>query len=289
MVKVKDSFAITGIPSQRNIRSLPHPGAKTYLRAPMSKIYFASDFHLGIDARLTSVEREAQIVRWLEMVRVDALAIYLVGDLFDFWFEYRSVVPRGHVRFLGKLAEVADAGIQLHIFTGNHDMWMSEYLQQEIGATLHRQPVFQEWMGKKFLIGHGDGLGPGDHGYKFIKKVFASPVSQWLYALLHPDLAFRMANFWSGQSRNSAVIKDRWLGKENEWLVQYANEIIRETELDFLIFGHRHLVIDCTLDNKTSRYINLGDWLSFNSYAVFDGSDLKIRFFENEGASAIMV
>ncbi len=255
----------------------------------MSKIYFASDFHLGIDARLTSAERENQIVRWLDMIKEDAHAIYLVGDLFDFWFEYQAVVPRGHVRFLGKLAELSDAGIQIHIFTGNHDMWMSDYLEREIGATLHKNPLYQEWSGKKFLISHGDGLGPGDHGYKFIKKIFSSPLSQWLYARLHPNLAFKLANFWSGQSRGKAAEKDRWLGKEEEWLVQYANQIIREHPVDFLIFGHRHLVIDCTLDNQISRYINLGDWLVYNSYAVFDGSNLEIRFFENDEATPIVV
>lgn len=255
----------------------------------MSKVYFASDFHLGINGRYTSSERELQIVRWLDQISSDATEIYLVGDLFDFWFEYRAVVPRGYVRFLGKLAEMTDKGIHLHIFTGNHDMWMGDYLAQEIGARLYRQPVFRTIGGKKFMIGHGDGLGPGDHGYKFIKKVFAHPLSQWLYARLHPNFAFWLANFWSGKSREKAVLKDQWLGKEREWLVQYADRKIRVAELDFLVFGHRHLPIDCRLDNNRSRYINLGDWLYFNSYAVFDGRDLEIRFFENEDASVMVV
>lgn len=252
----------------------------------MSKVYFASDFHLGIHARLSSSERERQIVRWLDYISSDANEIYLVGDLFDFWFEYPTVVPRGYIRFLGKIAELADQGISLHIFTGNHDMWMQEYMVHEIGAQLYRKPIVREILGKKFMIGHGDGLGPGDHGYKFIKRVFAHPLSQWFYARLHPNFAFWLANFWSGKSREQAVLKDQWLGKDQEWLVQYAEKKIREIELDFLIFGHRHLPIDCRLQNNRSRYINLGDWLYFNSYAVFDGNNLELCFFENEGASA---
>jgi len=249
----------------------------------MSKVYFASDFHLGIDARLSSGDREQQIVRWLDEVSLDASEIYLVGDLFDFWFEYQAVVPRGYVRFLGKLAEIADRGIPIHVFTGNHDMWMSDYFEKEMGLQLYRAPVIREIGGKKFLIGHGDGLGPGDHGYKFIKRVFAHPLSQWLYARLHPNFAFVMANFWSGKSREKADSKDEWLGKEKEWLVMYAQNKIKKMDLDYLIFGHRHLPIDCTLDNNHSRYINLGDWLFFNSYAVFDGTEVEIRFFENDG------
>ena len=255
----------------------------------MSKVYFASDFHLGIDARLSSSERERQIVRWLEEISQDATEIYLVGDLFDFWFEYDTVVPRGHVRFLGKLAEIADRGIPIHVFTGNHDMWMSDYFEKALGLHLYRKPVIREIAGKKFMIGHGDGLGPGDHGYKFIKRIFAHPLSQWLYARLHPNFAFTMANFWSGKSREKAELKDQWLGKEKEWLVVYAQKKIKEMDLDYLIFGHRHLPIDCILSNGYSRYINLGDWLFYNSYAVFDGTEVEIRFFENEGVSPKVV
>ncbi|MCB0685187.1 MAG: UDP-2,3-diacylglucosamine diphosphatase [Saprospiraceae bacterium] len=255
----------------------------------MSKIYFASDFHLGMDALRSSADREQQILRWLDQIRSDASELYLVGDLFDFWFEYQSVVPRGHVRFLGKIAEFTDGGIPVHVFTGNHDMWMSNYFAEELGVILHRNPIIRQFGDKKFMIGHGDGLGPGDHGYKFIKGIFAHPLSQWLYARLHPNFAFKMANFWSNKSRQQAVMKDQWLGKEKEWLVQYSQKKIKEMDLDFLIFGHRHLPIDCLLDNNRSRYINLGDWLYFNSYAVFDGNQVELRFFENEGASPRLV
>jgi UDP-2,3-diacylglucosamine hydrolase len=255
----------------------------------MSKIYFASDFHLGIDARLTSSDRERQIVRWLDMVSADATAIYLVGDLFDFWFEYRSVVPKGYLRLFGKLADLVDAGLEIHIFTGNHDMWLGSYLKDELGIQVIREPIIVTHDAKRFMIGHGDGLGPGDYGYKFIKKVFANPISQWCYGRIHPNTAFRIANFWSGRSRRGAIKKDMWLGKDEEWLVQYAEAQAKLQQIDYFIFGHRHLPIFCTLQNAKSIYVNLGDWLEYNSYASFDGNDLKLQFFENEGATAINI
>jgi UDP-2,3-diacylglucosamine hydrolase len=255
----------------------------------MSKIYFASDFHLGIDARLSSADRERQIVRWLDMVSANAETIYLVGDIFDFWFEYRTVVPKGYLRLFGKLAELVDGGLPIHIFTGNHDMWLGSYVKEELGIEVIREPITVTHYSKRFMIGHGDGLGPGDYGYKFIKKVFANPICQWCYARIHPNTAFGLANFWSSTSRKGAIKKDKWLGKENEWLVQYAEEKVRSEPIDYFVFGHRHLPIFCTLQNSQSIYLNLGDWLDFNSYASFDGKDLKLDFFENEGARAIVI
>lgn len=246
------------------------------------KIYFASDFHLGIPAKHSSREREQQIVRWLDQIKADAEAIYLVGDVFDYWFEYRMVVPKGAVRLMGKLAELTDAGIPIYFFIGNHDMWMFRYFEEELGITTYRQPIIEEIKGKTFFIGHGDGLGPGDFGYKLIKKVFANPVCQWLFARIHPNLGIGLMKFWSGRSRNSNPVEDQWLGKDNEWLLAYANKKLDEVNADFFIFGHRHLPIDYTLKNGTSRYINLGEWMHHNSYAVFDGEDLKVKFFENE-------
>lgn len=249
----------------------------------MKKVYFASDFHLGADARLSSREREKQIVRWLERIRDDAAEIYLVGDLFDFWFEYRTVVPKGYLRLLGKLAELRDAGIPIYFFTGNHDMWIFRYFEEELGIPTYRRPIEREIMGKSFFIGHGDGLGPGDRGYKFIKKVFANRACQWLFERLHPNFGIRLANFWSGKSRASAKPDTgRFLGEENEWLIAYAKRKLSRKHYDFFIFGHRHLPIDHTLNNGASRYINLGDWLHYNSYAVFDGDRLNIQFFEND-------
>ncbi len=246
------------------------------------KWYFASDFHLGVDAKKTSKEREQQIVRWLESIRHDAAAIYLVGDVFDFWFEYRTVVPKGYSRLFGKLAELRDQEIPIYFFIGNHDMWMFKYFEEEFGIPIYRKPIRETLAGKTFLIGHGDGLGPGDHGYKLIKKVFANKICQWLFARLHPNFGISLAEFWSGTSRDSQGDESQFLGPEKEWLVAYSNRKIETEAIDFFIFGHRHLPIDYTLNNASSRYINLGEWLNYNSYAVFDGNDIQIKFFENE-------
>jgi UDP-2,3-diacylglucosamine hydrolase len=248
----------------------------------MKKVYFASDFHLGIDARLSSREREQQLVRWLDQIREDAAAIYLVGDIFEFWFEYKTVVPKGHVRLLGKLAELSDAGIPLYFFTGNHDMWIFKYFEEELGIPTYRKPIVREIMGKTFFIGHGDGLGPGDHGYKFIKKVFSNPICQWLFERIHPNFGIGIANFWSGKSRAAQGEDSKFLGPDNEWLISYVKHKIKTVQADYFVFGHRHLPIDYTIEGTTSRYINLGEWMNFNSYAVFDGEDMRIAFFENE-------
>lgn len=247
-----------------------------------TKTYFASDFHLGIDGRLSSSERERQIVRWLEEIRHDAKTIYLVGDIFDFWFEYKHAVPRGYIRLLGKLAELRDTGVELELFTGNHDMWMFDYLEKELDAPIHRQPIRREIDGKVFLIGHGDGLGPGDYGYKRLKRVFANPLCQWLFARLHPNFGIALADYFSNSSRASTRGEDVFFGEDKEWLIAYAKKKLQEqSDIDYFIFGHRHLPIDFLLPNGRSRYINLGEWVNFNSYAVFDGEQLGLSFFEN--------
>jgi UDP-2,3-diacylglucosamine hydrolase len=249
------------------------------------KTYFASDFHLGADAALSSPERERQLLRWLEHIAPDAEAIYLVGDLFEFWFEYKTVVPKGFTRFLGKLAALRDAGIPIHAFTGNHDLWMFGYFEQELGIPVHRQPIRCDIGGKSFLIGHGDGLGPNDLGYKRMKKVFVHPWSQWLFGWLHPDLGTRIANFFSQKSRAATPPEERgWLGEDREWLLQYCkHKLSQGIEPDYFIFGHRHLPVDWLLPNGRSRYVNLGEWLHHCSYAEFDGQALQLRFFERQG------
>lgn len=249
------------------------------------KTYFASDFHLGVDARLTSREREQQIVRWLDMASRDAAAIYLVGDLFEFWFEYRRAVPRGFNRLLGKLAELRDGGLPIHVFTGNHDLWMFGYFEAELGIPVYRKPIQTEIGGKRFFIGHGDGLGPDDRGYKRMKKVFSHPLAQGLFRWLHPDLGIGLAHFASGKSRSATPDAERnWMGDDREWLLQYAHRKLDQgLDVDFFVFGHRHLPVDWLLKNSHSRYINLGEWLWRNSYAVFDGQDMVVRFFEKEG------
>jgi UDP-2,3-diacylglucosamine hydrolase len=247
------------------------------------KIYFASDFHLGVPDQARSLEREKLVVKWLDTIRQDAEEIYLMGDIFDFWFEYKSVVPKGFARLLGKLAEITDSGIPVYFFTGNHDMWMRDYFIKEIGITaIYREAVRREYNGKKFLLAHGDGLGPGDHGYKFIKKVFANKFCQWLFARFHPNFGISLAQYWSRKSRISNGTKDeKFHGEEGEWLVVYAKEVLKTEHIDYFIFGHRHLPLDIALD-KSSRYINLGEWVNYNSYAVFDGEKLELKYFEKQ-------
>lgn len=258
---------------------------KAITLAPGRRIYFASDFHLGVPSASASRERERCIVSWLESIRHDAQVIFLVGDIFDFWFEYGRAVPKGFVRLLGKLSELADEGIELVIFTGNHDMWMSGYLTEELGAPIYRNPanftISSEAGTKKLLVGHGDGLGPGDHTYKFLKKVFENKFFQWLFRVVHPDVGMWIASEWSKRSRLANVNKgeERFLGEDNEWLFQYCREVEASEHHDYYVFGHRHLVLDMPV-NAASRYINLGEWVSQQHYAVFDGTNLELKKFE---------
>ena len=253
------------------------------------KTFFASDFHLGADARYLSAERERQVCRWLDAIAPEAEAIYLVGDMFEFWFEYKTVIPRGFSRFFGKLAELRDAGIPIFAFTGNHDLWMFGYFEQEFGIPVYRKPIEREIHGKQFIIGHGDGLGPGDIGYKRMKKVFVHPLSHWLFSWLHPDFGTRIANLSSKASRAATPPEERaWLGEDKEWLLQYCNRKVElGIEPDYFIFGHRHLPIDWLLKNGHSRYVNLGEWMFHCSYAVFDGEKLEMKFFENEKGEVV--
>ncbi len=243
------------------------------------KVYFLSDSHLGVPSYFESLAREKLLVRWLDQVKQDALAIYLLGDIFDFWFEYRKVVPKGYVRLLGKLAELSDAGIPVHYFTGNHDMWAFGYLEQEAGLTIHRAPVDAEIMGKRFHIGHGDGLGPGDKGYKLMKSIFACAFCQRLFAALHPGLGIRLAEYFSKKSRIMSREKEEvFLGEDKEWLILYAKEILKKQQVDFFIFGHRHLPVSLEIAPGV-RYINTGDWVTHYSYAVFDGRQTALLIF----------
>jgi UDP-2,3-diacylglucosamine hydrolase len=244
------------------------------------KIYFASDFHLGVPDRETSLEREKKVVKWLDQIKHDAEEIFLLGDVFDFWFEYKTVVPKGYIRLLGKLAELSDAGIRIHYFTGNHDMWVFDYLPQELNIPVYRAPVKRSINGKKFYIGHGDGLGPGDFGYKFIKKVFSNRICQWLFARLHPNFGIWMAGYWSRKSRIANGPRDeKFLGEDKEWLVIHSREILKKEHFDYFIYGHRHLPLDIRLSGR-SRYVNLGEWVNYDTYAVFDGNDLHLETFK---------
>jgi len=240
------------------------------------KIYFLSDFHLGAPYAMASRERELQLVQFLKQAKTDAAAIFIVGDIFDFWFEYKTVVPKGFVRLLGCLAEISDAGIPLHIFTGNHDLWMRDYLKEELNAHVYFEPKQFEFAEKKFFIGHGDGLGPGDEGYKFIKKIFTNPVCQWLFGWLHPDLGIQLANYFSRKSRAKTGSSDeQFLGEDKEWLIIYTKQKAKEMDVAYFIFGHRHYAIDFKI-NETTRYINLGDWIRLYTYGVFDGTTMQL-------------
>ena len=247
------------------------------MSAPNKHVYFASDFHLGVPSYEKSLEREKLLVKWLDEIAPKAEAIYLVGDLFDFWFEYKQAIPRGFARIQGKIAELTDRGIPVHVFTGNHDMWIFDYLPKELGVKLHRKSIQVTHSGKQFFIGHGDGLGPGDYGYKFIKKVFNSKLCQWLFARIHPNTGIGIANFWSRRSRKATGDDDAtFLGDEQEWLVIYSKEILQTTHYDYFIFGHRHLPLNIAL-NDQATYINLGDWIKYFTYAEFDGETLQLK------------
>lgn len=249
---------------------------------PGKKIYFLSDFHLGIPDDSASRDRERRIMQLLESIREEAEAIFLLGDTFDFWFEWKHVVPRGHVRLLGTLAALTDAGIPIHVFTGNHDLWMFGYFQEELGIPVYHHPQRFSFGDKRFFVGHGDGLGPGDKGFKRLKKLFTHPWAQWAFARLHPNLAMRIALYWSRHSRliDGGAIPE-YLGEEREWLVQFCKSQLEQEAVDYFIFGHRHLPLYLPVGPQ-SWYINTGDWLQYDSYAVFDGHTVALRYYNAE-------
>jgi UDP-2,3-diacylglucosamine hydrolase len=242
------------------------------------KIYFLSDFHLGAPDHAASLVREKRIVKFLDKIKADAAVIFIMGDLFDFWYEYKKVVPKGFVRILGKLAELTDSGIIIKFFVGNHDMWMNGYFENELNIEVFHEPQEFEFNGKKFLIGHGDGLGPGDHKYKFMKRIFRNQFSQWLFGILHPAVGIGLADYFSRKSRAATGRSDEhFLGEGKEWLIIYSKEVLGKKHFDYFIFGHRHLPIEFKLDGN-STYINLGDWINYFSYAVFDGENTLLKY-----------
>ena len=244
------------------------------------KVFFASDNHLGAPDASSSLQREQKFVRWLESIREEAAAIFLVGDLFDFWFEYKKVVPKGFTRTLGTLASLTDSGIPVFYFVGNHDLWMDGYFESELNIPVFHEPQVFNMGGKTFFIGHGDGLGPGDKGFKRMKKVFTNPLSKWIFRWLHPDLGVRMAQYFSVKNRLISGKEDvKFLGEDQEWLVQYSRRKLEQSHYDYFIFGHRHLPLEIQL-NETSHYLNLGDWISYFSYGVFDGDSMCLKYFE---------
>ena len=245
------------------------------------KIYFASDQHFGAPSSEKSKFREEKFIRWLESIKNDCEELFLLGDLFDFWFEYKTVVPKGFIRVLGKLAELKDSGIKIHFFVGNHDLWMNDYFETELNIPVYHSTKEFTFNNKTFLIGHGDGLGPGDKSYKRMKKVFKHPLSKWIFRWIHPDIGVRLAQYLSVKNKLISGDEDvKFLGAKNEWLVQYAKKKLETKNYDYFIFGHRHLPMIITV-NKTAKYINLGDWIGYFTYGVFDGSSFELKEFEN--------
>lgn len=246
-----------------------------------SKVYFASDLHLGASAKVSSPEREKLFIEWLDKVSEDATEIHLLGDLFDFWFEYKRVVPKGGVRLLGAIAAASDKGIDIHWHAGNHDMWSFGYLEEELGITFHREPKIFTWQGKKCLVGHGDGLGPGDNTYKLIKKLYANKLCQWLLKVMHPNIVLKIANRLSTDSRASGGRNGgQFVDKENEYLYHYCKEQLEDgLDVDYFIFGHRHIPLDLEVKSefRTARYINTGDWLVNFSYAVLESGKVSLH------------
>lgn len=246
-----------------------------------NKIYFASDTHFGTPNDKESALREQKFIAWLNLIKEDASELFLVGDIFDFWFDYKTVIPKGFTRLFGKLAEISDSGIKIHYFKGNHDMWLNGYFEKELGFIVHSDNYIFKQNGKTFLVGHGDGKGPKDYKYKFLKKVFRNKFFIWLFNWIHPDIGMAFAQLSSKQSRYATGTPklETFHGKENEWLVSYCKRKLETQDIDYFIFGHRHLALDINLDQK-SKYINLGDWLNYFSYAEFDGNKLELKYYK---------
>lgn len=255
--------------------------------SPHKKAYFASDIHLGLFPKEKSDIREKHFVQWLDEKKNDAAAFFLVGDIFDFWYEYRKVVPRGFVRFLGKIAEITDSGIPVHFFAGNHDIWVNDYLVKEAGVIMHMDPFITVINGKTFYIAHGDGLGPGDYSYKVLRKIFTSKIMQFLFSKIHPNIAFDFGHWWSKQSRYSKGLFEEFLGTDKEYLILYAKEILSKRPIDYFIFGHRHIPME--IDIVNSRLINLGEWISGYTFASFDGKDLELSSYKKDFDSKLII
>jgi len=245
-------------------------------------IYFASDFHLGSPNHAESRIREDRIVRWLTSIEDTCSELFLMGDIFDFWFEYRKVIPKGYIRLQGKLANMSDAGIKIYFFKGNHDMWVEDYFTKEMGIQIVSDELVINRGGKSFYLHHGDGLGPGDANYRILRKVFRNPVCRWLFSILPPVLGLGIATGWSKESRIvNTRVEEVFLGEDKEWLAVYSREVLEKQHYDYFIYGHRHLPMIIELGNN-SQYYNIGEWFGFNSYAVFDGEELRLEYFEKE-------
>lgn len=248
-----------------------------------NNIYFISDVHLGLHPEEKSMEREKKLVSWLQSIKNEAAEIYFMGDIFDFWHEYKRVVPRGFTRFLGTVSLMADSGIKIHFFPGNHDVWMYSYLEKECGAVVHRKQKVRELGGKKFFLHHGDGLGPGDMGFKLLRKAFHSKFLQWCFARLHPNFAMWLGLTWSKKSRYAkGIIAEGFAGFDKEYQVLFARDVLKHNYYDYFIFGHRHIPSEITLE-KGAKLVNLGDWIYSFTYGVWDGNQFMLKQCEGKG------
>jgi UDP-2,3-diacylglucosamine hydrolase len=249
----------------------------------IKKIYFVSDAHLGSKLIKNAHEHEMKLVRWLDVIKNDAAELYLLGDIFDFWFEYKTVVPKGFTRFLGKLGELSDAGIKVHFFTGNHDIWTFGYLEQEIGLAVHRHPEVIEMGGKRFYLAHGDRLGDHSLGVKLIQSIFHNHICQKLFSYIPPRLGMGFGLAWSKSNRvkSKRNVYTKYMGEDKECLVRYAKSYPEAEHIDIFVFGHRHILLDLMLKNN-SRVCIIGDWFMQFTYGVFDGNDFCMEYFEDE-------
>lgn len=255
------------------------------------KVYFTSDHHFGAPTREKSLPREALFLKWLNAIEKDAGALFIVGDLFDFWFEYKKVVPKGFVRILGKLAQMRDNGLPIYFFVGNHDLWMEDYFEDELDIPVFHEPKVFTIFDKTVFIGHGDGLGPGDNGYKRMKKVFTNPFSKWLFRWLHPDIGVRLAEYLSVKNKLISGDDDaKYLGEEKEWLILYANRKVSEQFADYFIFGHRHLPMTLPLKkNPNALYINLGDWIQYFTFGTLTSLGFELNSFSRADLSEVFL
>lgn len=244
--------------------------------------YFISDLHLGA-SYLDTRQSEQKVIDWLNSIKSSAKRLILLGDILDYWYEYRHVVPRGYIRFFGKLAELSDSGIEIHWFTGNHDIWIFDYLPAELGITLHRTNEVFDIDGHSFFLSHGDEVGERKWSFRFIQWLFRNKVAQWCYSWIHPDLTMILAHKWSSSSRkkNNQKGEKHFRGEKHEPLVRFAKEYIKNNNVEYLIFGHRHILLDLML-TRNNRMVILGDWIKHFSYASFDGENLWIDLFEPE-------
>ncbi len=243
------------------------------------KIYFVSDVHLGAPALKNNREREMLFARWLDEIKQDVEELYLMGDIFDFWYEYKKVAPRGFTRILGRIADLTDNGIPVYFFPGNHDLWVFDYLPSELGVKVHREGTVKEIKGKKFFLAHGDGLDKDDKGYIRLKKIFTNKKMQWLFSRLHPNFAMYIAHKWSASSRISKMGLDEIFEVENDGMYKFARNFLTHEPVNYFIFGHRHAMVNNKI-NENSRYILLGDWIKNFSYGVFDGETFELKKYK---------